>query len=608
MLQAQGLPYLKRVTKTKFEGSLKDFLLASGKQLDIKSNPSKKIKSEPPKHSASKSKAPNERPDDVGGLGSKHAQLLIRLVKSCSEEVVSKVVTSMKEEQLDTLSQVMESCPLEMTARVVGSLVEMGSEEFDFITNAVKSFTKEKLGTVVENLANVSRNLPQISQELQKSQNVKEEGEGQEDSRLVLEEDTVEHELTSEDLDEIYTKEGHDENEIANKIACEENEIYTNDEALIGNETPSNEMSNVKNERKIDTTSTVKDLSIDIVKKKKKKREHNKNHNNVENELKFETQSPLKDLEKDSTKKKHKKRKRTGKKKKVYTCTICGITLNRGFNCEVQRHIATHTGERDFKCDECGSKFSRVQELTRHEKIHRGHCPFRCNHCNAGFKAEMALRAHKSSIHYDQTTMASESDAWLFDCKQCDSNFKSAIAFGKHMKLLHGVGNPFMCDKCGMGMSTNDNLKRHALVAHSDSKPFHCEECGAMIGNKASLERHQLGHARTNGSLSLEQEQVLREQSESEKRICDLCGKKLSSTVTMRRHMRIHNSGGLKCYTCQECGKAFSDKRGLSHHIDIIHQQLKKFPCTICGDKFGRRNNLKDHEKRKHTGKKNETA
>ena len=49
VLQAQGLPYLKRVTKTKFEGSLKDFLLASGKQLDIKSNPSKKIKSEPPK-------------------------------------------------------------------------------------------------------------------------------------------------------------------------------------------------------------------------------------------------------------------------------------------------------------------------------------------------------------------------------------------------------------------------------------------------------------------------------------------------------------------------------------------------------------------------------
>ena len=119
-------------------------------------------------------------------------------------------------------------------------------------------------------------------------------------------------------------------------------------------------------------------------------------------------------------------------------------------------------------------------------------------------------------------------------------------------------------------MSTPVNLKRHALVAHSETKPFNCEECGAMIGNKASLMRHQLGHAKANGTLSPEQEQVLRDK-QSEKRICDLCGKTLSSALTMRRHLRIHAAGGLKCHTCEECGKAFSVKRSLSRHIEKHH-------------------------------------
>ena len=152
-------------------------------------------------------------------------------------------------------------------------------------------------------------------------------------------------------------------------------------------------------------------------------------------------------------------------------------------------------------------------------------------------------------------------------------------------------------------MSTNDNLKRHVLVAHSDTKPYHCEECGAMIGNKASLPKHQLGHAKANGSLTPDDEIVLREQSESEKRICDLCGKKLCSKLTMQRHLKIHDVGGLKPFTCGQCEKAYKSKRELAYHNDIKHQQMKKFPCTICGDKFGRKNNLKDHEKRKHTVK-----
>jgi len=292
------------------------------------------------------------------------------------------------------------------------------------------------------------------------------------------------------------------------------------------------------------------------------------------------------------------KKKSPGEEGKGYTCPICGRTLSRSNKNEVQRHMVTHTGERRFQCDECGSKFLRIQELTRHKKIHTGECRYRCNICKAGFKASIALRAHKSSIHNDQTMLDSESDVWPFSCNQCDSRFQKATAFGKHMKLLHGVGNPFICEKCGMGMSTNDNLKRHALTAHTDMKPFNCEECGKMYGQKSQLVRHQLEHAKANGSLTEEQEKMLREQNE--KQICNLCGKELSCKVTLQRHMRIHDANSRKSHTCEECGKAYNDKRNLADHIDIVHRHLMKFSCPICGRQFGRRATFQVHMKNSH--------
>ena len=614
VLQSQGLPYLKRPRKTENHCSLKDFLVASGKQLDIKSEAPKQtaIKSIKSKQLATKSKAPNERPDNAGGhLGSKHAKLLIRLVRSCSEGLVTKVVTSMGDGQLDILSQLMESCPLDMTTRVVGSLVEMGTKEFDFITHAVKSFTKEKLGKVVKNMSNgvdgkASLNQPEISQELEEAQNVKvvcesvsvkeddgggederEEDEKEEDgggkgNHMELKDETFVHGLTiGKGLDEKDTnnKEAHDESEInTNEMLMDEKEtskkllgkngmkkkspigidIKSEEVHVSKSNDHHNDHGNVKNEGKFSPQIY---LGVGIYKmgkedeKSKGARADHHNGNNVETEPE---RSPQKDLETMKKKTKKKMCKRTS-----YTCTICGRTLTRSSKNEVQRHLATHTAERDHKCDECGSEFSRAQELRRHKIIHTGHCPFRCNHCQAGFKAKLALRAHKRSSHNDQSVR-------FRDCKQCDSNFESAKAFGKHMKLVHGVGKPFTCDECGMGMSTPVNLKRHALVAHADTKPFNCEECGAMIGNKASLMRHQLGHAKANGTLSPEQEQVLRDK-QSEKGICDLCGKTLSSALTMRRHLRIHAAGGLKCHTCEECGKAFSVKRSLLRHIEKHH-------------------------------------
>ena len=477
MLRAQGLPYdhKRGVPKTKYQGPLKDFLIASGKQLDIKS--------EPPKQA---NKKPKVTEDNVGWAKSE-------------KEEENKADVKMEEEAFEE---------------------GLAVEDLDQICEQGLVVKKEKS--------------PSSSEEEDQEQEEK-----------------------------VFIKREPDEIKFESENYYEENAT----------------------EFDYDNYDDHDNANYD-------------DHDNGNYEPKTPAHSPPGISIKQEVVKKKSAYKSPGEEGKGYTCPICGRTLSRSNNNEIQRHIATHSGERCFKCDECGSKFLRIQELTRHKKIHTGDCRFRCNICKAGFKAQIALRAHKSSIHNDQTMLDSESDVWPFSCNQCDSRFQKATAFGKHMKLLHGVGNPFICDKCGMGMSTNDNLKRHALSAHSDMKPFNCEECGKMFGQKSQLMRHQLEHAKANGSLTLEQEKMLREQSE--KQICNLCGKELSCKVTLQRHMRLHDANGGKCHTCEECGKAYSDKRNLSDHIDIVHRHFKKFSCPICGRQFGRRANFQVHMKNSH--------
>ena len=565
-MQSQGLPYTKRAAKTRNEGSIKDFLVASGKQLDIKS-------------------------ENVGGLGSKHAKPEISQELYDEAQNVKVFSENVFVEEKDEGGEA-NHMELEDETFVDG----LTSEDLNEIYAKEGENDENEIYTNKEDLDEIftANEEPLDEIEIYTNEEPLDEIEIYIDKEAVDENEINTSSKTSLSLDDMKTKmdkEGTHEKSLGTNYTKSQAGIdiesdISSKEGHVGKLIDHHsDHEDEKNEGTIQKLSSQKDLSIETVKKITGEEEDKI----IEQEA---DQSLLKDLETD-------KKKRKCLKRTSYICPICGKTLANSSKNEVERHAATHTGDRNFKCEECGSGFSRDQELRRHKKIHTGHCPFRCNHCQAGFKAEVALRAHKNSIHNDKMVSESESNVWLRDCKQCNSNFKSATTFGKHMKLLHGVGKLFICDKCGIGMSTPDNLKRHALIAHSDSKPFHCEECGSMFDTKASLMKHQLQHIKTSGSLSLEQGQEAQVSGEqSGKRICDLCGKTLSSTLTMQRHMRIHE--GLKSYTCKECGKAYGDKRNLDHHIDIVHQRLKKFPCAICGDRFGRRNNLKDHEKRKH--------
>src|SRR5277367_5442380 len=57
----------------------------------------------------------------------------------------------------------------------------------------------------------------------------------------------------------------------------------------------------------------------------------------------------------------------------------------------LKRHERSHSGEKPFKCAECGKRFSHKSDLSRHLRIHTGETPYQCRHCPKKFKASSDL-------------------------------------------------------------------------------------------------------------------------------------------------------------------------------------------------------------------------
>lgn len=65
----------------------------------------------------------------------------------------------------------------------------------------------------------------------------------------------------------------------------------------------------------------------------------------------------------------------------------------------LKEHMATHTGERNFRCEFCDKSYPRLQSLQEHIRSHSNERRFKCDICNSAFTQNGSLKNHIKSHH-----------------------------------------------------------------------------------------------------------------------------------------------------------------------------------------------------------------
>ncbi|KPJ02298.1 Zinc finger protein 358 [Papilio xuthus] len=112
--------------------------------------------------------------------------------------------------------------------------------------------------------------------------------------------------------------------------------------------------------------------------------------------------------------------------KRTYPCNLCDKVYNRQktltehqrrnhqkvlkHQCEycdqrfylpsrLKEHMATHTGERNFRCEYCEKSYPRLKSLQYHIRTHTNDRRYRCHICGQAFIQNASLKSHIKSHH-----------------------------------------------------------------------------------------------------------------------------------------------------------------------------------------------------------------
>ena len=95
---------------------------------------------------------------------------------------------------------------------------------------------------------------------------------------------------------------------------------------------------------------------------------------------------------------------------KLFKCKDCGRAYSR--RNYLLRHRQIHTRENLFECDDCGKKFKKIKYLKEHELTHTGEKRFKCEDCGKAYTSRNNLIQHVR-IHTGE----------LLKCDICDKEF-----------------------------------------------------------------------------------------------------------------------------------------------------------------------------------------
>ncbi|XP_063772269.1 histone-lysine N-methyltransferase MECOM isoform X2 [Pseudophryne corroboree] len=147
----------------------------------------------------------------------------------------------------------------------------------------------------------------------------------------------------------------------------------------------------------------------------------------------------------------------------------------------LDRHLLSHTEEREYKCDQCPKAFNWKSNLIRHQMSHDTGKHYECENCSKVFTDPSNLQRHIRSQHVGARAHA---------CSECGKTFATSSGLKQH-KHIHSSVKPFVCEVCHKSYTQFSNLCRHKRM-HADCRTqIKCKDCGQMFSTTSSLNKHR---------------------------------------------------------------------------------------------------------------------
>ncbi|XP_037130113.1 zinc finger protein 227 [Syngnathus acus] len=333
---------------------------------------------------------------------------------------------------------------------------------------------------------------------------------------------------------------------------------------------------------------------------------------------------------------------------RTYLCTVCGKTFK--YSTLLQQHQYLHTGEKPFRCPDCGRKFAFAQNMRAHCRQHRLHqanhfpspalpskqtsvpertarprdepkrtfnCPLCPHMCGSPADLRAHMRFHEVEYEAQEKRLQAPPEIKkVFNkgqaCPHCPCTYPGEISLRLHIFKSHqNVAQDW--DKVSISplKDFEGEISENQQVKHkredSSVKPYKCPECGKMFRHRSVLELHMRIHSKDKPyhcsvcgkgfrfSSYLQQHIVIHSGQKPHK--CPDCGKDFAFLQNMRTHQKLHQE---KPFRCTSCRKGYSDETQLRRHM-LSHNGDKPHKCNLCSKSFGLAYLLRDHLNT-HTG------